>query len=54
MISTWPHAGTNADFGAIHGLVKGDATMKTTKAVRFGTIAMAAVTGLLLTLRSRS
>src|ERR1700680_5044022 len=50
MISTWPYAGSNADFGSIHGLVKGAATMKMTKAVRFGNIAIAAVTGLLLTL----
>src|ERR1700722_6067062 len=50
MISKWPHAGTNADFGSIHGLIKGDGTMKTTKAVRLENIAIAAVTGLLLTL----
>jgi hypothetical protein len=37
-------------FGSIRGLVKGDATMTTTKAVRLGKIAIAAVTGLLLTL----
>jgi hypothetical protein len=37
-------------FGSIRWLVKGDATMTTTKAVRLGKIAIAAVTGLLLTL----
>src|SRR5579864_5436543 len=31
-------------FGSILGLAKGDATIKTTKAVRFGKIAIAAVT----------
>ena len=49
-----PRAGTNADFGSIHRLVNGDAPMKTTKAVRFGNIAIAALTGLLLTLPVRA
>lgn len=37
-------------FVSIGGLVKGDATTTATKAVRLGTIALAGVTGLLLTL----